>query len=425
MHWQHWQSRLNNFFNVGPLIRILANATGKKSQPLTAFTIACKGQFQWITLPMGLLGCPTSFQRLMKVVLHNISNVILYIDEIVIHTKTYDDHLQVLEKVLQHLQHNNLKIRVDKCFFGYKKVLYLGFTLMPDKIKPGKIKLKAIKDTKPPTDVKTIWSFMGLCNFFQTHIKNFAMIAAPLLRLTKKDSGYKGSPLPKEPMDAFCIFQKLSSVQASDGIPKSRPSVCPDHRRRRRQPQSNPLTKGWVWQLQCNLKCLMTTQGPRKELFSFSSRISSSCLGYGSFQRISQRKKIILFTDHKPLEKMGHLHKKQWTNCRWRCSNMTLWSNIKKVPFWADYLSRLPSTNPDQTAENSEFCDPLQPDILELQKSDQNLHFMSHIISGSMHSGQKISLNQKLIISRTQQPNFIKMLPKLSGSGSMTTNIHG
>ncbi len=84
---------------------------------------------------------------------------------------------------------------------------YLGFTLTPEGIKPGKNKLKAIKDAKPPTDVKTIHSFVGLCNFFRTRIKNFAIIAAPLFKLTRKDSGYKGGPLPKKAMDAFCILK--------------------------------------------------------------------------------------------------------------------------------------------------------------------------------------------------------------------------
>jgi hypothetical protein len=48
---------------------------------------------------------------------------------------------------------------------------------------------------------------VGLCNFFRTHIKNFAIIAAPLFKLTRKDSAYKGGPLPKEAMDAFCILK--------------------------------------------------------------------------------------------------------------------------------------------------------------------------------------------------------------------------
>ncbi len=87
------------------------------------------------------------------------------------------------------------------------EVSYLGFTLTPAGIKPGKNKFKSIKNAKPPTDIKTIRSFVGLCNFFRTHIKNFATIAVPLFKLTRKDLGYKGGPLPKEAMDAFCIPQ--------------------------------------------------------------------------------------------------------------------------------------------------------------------------------------------------------------------------
>jgi Reverse transcriptase (RNA-dependent DNA polymerase) len=155
---------------------------------------------------MGLLRCPASFQRLMEGFLRNISNVV-YIDDLLVHTQTHDEHLKVLDQVLDRLQMHNLKINLDKCFFGNKELSYLGFTLTQEGIKPGKNKLKATKDAKPPTDVKTIRSFVGLCNFFQTHIKNFAIITALLFWLTRKDSGYKGGPLPKEAMDAFCILK--------------------------------------------------------------------------------------------------------------------------------------------------------------------------------------------------------------------------
>jgi hypothetical protein len=102
-----------------------------------------------------------------------------------------------------------------------KEVSYLGFTLTLDGIKPGKNKLKAIKDAKPPTNIKTIRFFVGLCNFFQTHIKEFALIAAPLFRLTCKDSVYKSGPLLEAATQAFYALQKQLTFEPVMAFPKA------------------------------------------------------------------------------------------------------------------------------------------------------------------------------------------------------------
>jgi Reverse transcriptase (RNA-dependent DNA polymerase) len=98
---------------------------------------------------MGLLGCPVTFQRLMETVLRNFKNVLVYIDDLLVHTETHKEHLVVLEKVFQRLHTNILKVNLEKCVFGNSEVSYLGFTLTPSGIKPGKNELQKIRYAQP------------------------------------------------------------------------------------------------------------------------------------------------------------------------------------------------------------------------------------------------------------------------------------
>jgi hypothetical protein len=102
----------------------------------------------------------------------------------------------------------SLKSQPQKCVFGNQEVSYLGFTLMPKGITPGQNKLQSIRDVQPPTTIKMVWSFVGLYNCFRTHIKDFAIITAPLFKVTRKDSGYKLGSLLPDAMHAFKILQQ-------------------------------------------------------------------------------------------------------------------------------------------------------------------------------------------------------------------------
>ena len=123
-------------------------------------------------------------------------NVIVYIDDLLLHSENHPLHLELLNQVLRRLVQNGIKMNLEKCAFGSKKVSYLGFQLTDDGIKPGINKQKAVALAVPPNSVQEVRQFLGLCNFFRPHVKNFAQISAPLTALTRKDCPWKAGDMP-------------------------------------------------------------------------------------------------------------------------------------------------------------------------------------------------------------------------------------
>ncbi len=142
-------------------------ALDPKSRPYTAFTVPGMGQFEWKVVSMGLASAPSAFQRLVQQVMKGISKVVVYIDDLIIHSKMHEDHLRTLDAVFTRLASHDLRVNLKKCVFGSIETSYLGFRLSKEGIFPGSDKLKAVKDAQPPENVKQICQFLGLCNFFR------------------------------------------------------------------------------------------------------------------------------------------------------------------------------------------------------------------------------------------------------------------
>ena len=178
------------------------------SRPYTAFTVPGLGQFQFKVSCFGSHGAPASFSALITTCLQGIKNAISYIDDILAHSGTHADHLNLLEKIFSRLRGYNLKLSIAKSHFGAPQIEYLGFTISSKGIAPGTDKVSAIRDAQPPASIRQIRQFVGLASFFRDHVPNFAYHASFLTALTRKESGYKKGPIPEKALQAFRLLQQ-------------------------------------------------------------------------------------------------------------------------------------------------------------------------------------------------------------------------
>ena len=158
------------------------------SREHTAF-VTYGGLYEFQVLPFGLTGAPSTYQRLMECVLRNLTYKIclIYLDDILVYSRTFEDHLCHLRQVFDRLRHANLRLKPSKCNFACPQVKYLGHVVSPEGIAPDDDKISAVRDFPRPHNVKTVRSFLGLANYYRRFIKDFAKIASPLNQLLRKD----------------------------------------------------------------------------------------------------------------------------------------------------------------------------------------------------------------------------------------------
>jgi hypothetical protein len=104
-------------------------ALDPKSQPYTAFTVLGMGQFEWKVVSMGLASAPTAFQRLVKLVVKGINIVVAYIDDLIIHSQTHDQHLKSLDKVFTRMAVHNLRVNLKNVYLARVRHPTLGLDL--------------------------------------------------------------------------------------------------------------------------------------------------------------------------------------------------------------------------------------------------------------------------------------------------------
>jgi hypothetical protein len=154
----------------------------------TEFSVP-RGKFQFKRMPFGLKIAQATFQRCMDQIIEackekGASGLDAYVDNILIFSKTYEEHIRTLEILLEILEENNMSLRKDKCEFLKESVEFLGFILDGKTLKPSKTNLDKICKFPTPGSRKELQRFLGLANYNRRFIEGYSNILAPLNRLT-------------------------------------------------------------------------------------------------------------------------------------------------------------------------------------------------------------------------------------------------
>lgn len=183
----------------------------------TAF-ITPLGLYQFKRMPFGLCNAPALFQRLMNQVIDNtISDFTeCYVDDVLIHSATFDQHLVHLIAVLRRLKACGLTVKLTKCSFAQAEVKYLGCRISYRTLRPDSERVQAVLQWNRLRDVRSVRMFLGLANYYRQFIPRFADIAAPLYHLLRKDQPFVWA---KEQQKAFEQLQQALTTPPTLTLP--------------------------------------------------------------------------------------------------------------------------------------------------------------------------------------------------------------
>ena len=166
---------------------------------------------------LGLCNAPSTFSRLMNLVLHGLTYVycLVYLDDTIIYSMNFEDHLKHINEILDRLIKAKLKLNPNKCVFAADEVQYLGYIVTTEGIKPDPDKIKAINEIKFPKNPKEMIRFLGGVNFYRDFIKKFSCTASILYKMSQSIQKFKAKLKCKEVYEAF---DKLKATLMSKPI---------------------------------------------------------------------------------------------------------------------------------------------------------------------------------------------------------------
>lgn len=158
----------------------------------TAF-ITRQGLFEFNVLSFGLCNAPGTFQRLMDIVLAGLhwNTSLVYLDDIIVFSRSFEEHLMRLDEVLSKLRETDLKVKPSKCDLFSTQVQYLGHIISTEGVRADPAKVEAVQEWPVPKNQTEVRRYMGLASYNRRFVQGFAEIARPLHQLTEKGRRFK------------------------------------------------------------------------------------------------------------------------------------------------------------------------------------------------------------------------------------------
>ena len=319
-----------------------------------------EGLFAHNFLPYGVASAPGLFMKFISKLLAGINNVIIYLDDVLVFSKTIAEHERILDQIFTKFENAGVKINNEKSAYFQDNVCYLGYVISHTGVSPKENKIKAIVDCPAPTNVDQLRSLLGLCNYYSRFIPKYSTVLAPLYKLLRKGSKFVWETEQKNAFRTIKeLFQKENVLKTFN--PNLETSIQVD--------ASNYGIGGVLQQKHNNdWKPVHFISRTLNDCETRYATIDKEALAVyftcSKFRNYLLGSKFCIFTDHKPLIKLLNMGSPVPYNTssrlqRWKLRLMQYNYDIKHVPgrdnSVSDLLSRLPLPEVEKINEPREL----------------------------------------------------------------------
>ena len=354
----------------------------------TAFSTS-QGHWEFQTMPFGVVNGPACFQRLMNYVLTKLhwTHCLVYLDDIIIFSRTFEEHMDRLKTVLSRLKKAGLTLKPRKCQWVQRSVKYLGHIISEEGIQPDSTKIKAVQDFPAPTSKTLVRKFLGMTSYYRRFVPNYASMVKPLTQLTKTRGQAKIFQWNEEAQRAF---ENLKKALLTEPI--------------LRLPDFDQQFVVYTDASDHGLGAVLAQEfGDGEAVVAYASRqLSGSERNYSTIQKECLAivwalqyfhhylfgRTFVIVTDHRPLKWLQTMKPKSAQMERWMCDLQAYSFEVKhrsgKCNGNADFLSRCPIerkkeevavisiTDVMSSQETDEECKEVMLHLSDHQREDRN-----------------------------------------------------